>query len=182
MQKPKFTLNRFEKPLKIRLSGMDRESIVDGPGLRFVIFVQGCLRVCEGCHNPATHDLGGGYEESLEHLKAEIKKNPLLKGLTFSGGEPFLQPKPLIELAKFAHQAGLDVLTYTGYTTEELLSGMNKNASWKALLEATDTLVDGPFIAEKKTLLLKFRGSKNQRVIDPRASLAQNRAVEKDFA
>jgi anaerobic ribonucleoside-triphosphate reductase activating protein len=174
-------VNADEKQIKLRLSGTIKESIVDGPGIRFVVFVQGCPHRCEGCHNPETHDPLGGYEESLGNLKFAIKQNPILKGVTFSGGEPFLQPKPLVELAKFAHFIGLDVVTYTGYTVEEILTMIQSKPYWKALLEETDTLIDGPFILKEKSLILKFRGSKNQRIIDPRNSIKQNKAVEKEF-
>ncbi len=166
---------------KIRLSGIIRESIVDGPGIRFVIFTQGCNHNCKGCQNIITHDVNGGYISDTENLLNAIKQNPLLSGVTFSGGEPFLQAKPLAELAKQIHSIGLDVITYTGYTIEKLMRGINEDNGWKDLLEQTDILIDGPFIAEKKSLLLEFRGSSNQRIIDPRSSLKLGRAIEKTF-
>ena len=154
---------------KLRLAGVIKESIVDGPGIRFVVFGQGCPHRCPGCQNPQTHDFSGGYDTTTERLLAEIRKNPMLKGITLSGGDPFVQPEAMAELAEEAHKLGLNVVTYTGYTIEE------------RLLEQSDSLVDGRFILEQKSMLLKFRGSKNQRVIDPRASLEQGRAVEKPF-
>ena len=105
----------------------------------------------------------------------------MLKGITLSGGDPFVQPEAMAELAEEAHKLGLNVITYTGYTIEELLNGLEEHPGWRRLLEQSDTLVDGRFILEQKSMLLKFRGSKNQRVIDPRASLEQGRAVEKPF-
>lgn len=153
---------------KIRLAGIVRESIVDGPGIRFAIFTQGCMHNCKGCHNPETHDPLGGYESSTEKIIAEIKKNPLLKGITFSGGDPFLQAKSCAIIAKEVHALNLDVVTYTGYTYEELLEKSESNSSWSDLLSETDILIDGPFILEQRDLSLKFRGSCNQRIINLR--------------
>lgn len=166
---------------KLRLAGVIKESIVDGPGIRFVVFGQGCPHRCPGCQNPQTHDFDGGYETDTENILAAIQKNPLLKGITLSGGDPFVQPEAMAELAEKAHSLGLDVVTYTGYTIEELLAGLDEHPGWRQLLEQTDTLVDGRFLLEQKSMLLKFRGSKNQRIIDSKASLEQGRAVEKPF-
>ncbi|HOL79081.1 MAG TPA: anaerobic ribonucleoside-triphosphate reductase activating protein [Clostridiales bacterium] len=166
---------------KLRLAGVIRESIVDGPGWRFVVFAQGCPHRCKGCHNPQTHDFDGGYDTTVENIINEVKKNPYLKGVTLSGGEPFCQAKPLAVLAKKAHELGLDVITYTGYTYEELIEGTNEENGYIELLKETDILVDGRFILEEKTLELRFRGSRNQRVIDPKASLKEGRVVETDF-
>ncbi|HOA34122.1 MAG: anaerobic ribonucleoside-triphosphate reductase activating protein [Clostridiales bacterium] len=166
---------------KLRLAGVIRESIVDGPGWRFVVFAQGCPHRCKGCHNPQTHDFDGGYDTTVENIINEVKKNPYLKGVTLSGGEPFCQAKPLAVLAKKAHELGLDVITYTGYTYEELIEGANEENGYIELLKETDILVDGRFILEEKTLELRFRGSRNQRVIDPKASLKEGRVVETDF-
>ncbi len=165
----------------IRLSGIIRESIVDGPGIRMVVFAQGCKHNCYGCHNPDTHDLLGGYEVNIDKILKAVDENPLLQGVTFSGGEPFLQAGIFAKLAKEIHKKNLDVIVYTGYTIEQLLAGLDTNPGWKELLNETDTLVDGPFIMEQKSLMIKFRGSKNQRVIDPKQSLIQNMAVEKEF-
>lgn len=165
----------------LRLSGVIKESVVDGPGWRFVVFSQGCTHHCEGCHNPDTHDPLGGYESTAERIIAEVKKNKMLKGVTLSGGDPFLQADNFAILAKMIHAEGLDVITYTGYTIEQLLSGMEKNPGWRALLEETDILVDGKFILSEKSLELQFRGSKNQRVIDPKESIKQGKAVHKEF-
>jgi len=166
--------------MKIRLAGIIRESIVDGPGIRFVVFTQGCPHHCPGCHNPDTHPVDGGYESDTENLLAEMDKNPLLQGVTLSGGEPFLQPEPLSHLVKEANKRGLSVIAYTGFVMEELLLMAQKDVHVKALLEQLETLVDGRFEISKKNLLLRFRGSENQRIIDPAASLLQNKAVEKE--
>ena len=157
---------------KLKLSGIERESIVDGPGIRYVIFVQGCPHHCEGCHNPQTHDFSGGYEEQSETLLGEIRKNPLLSGVTLSGGEPFCQPAPLAELAQQIHTLGLNIVTYTGYTFEDLLHKAKEHPDILALLRATDILIDGKFEINRKSLNLRFRGSSNQRILDVPASLS----------
>ena len=105
----------------LRISGIIDESIVDGKGLRYTIFTQGCPHHCEGCHNPDTHDFEGGTEKEITAIYEEICSNPLLSGVTFSGGEPFCQPAPLAVLAEMVHKKGLNVTTYTGYTLEQLL-------------------------------------------------------------
>ena len=148
---------------EIRIAGIEPESVVDGEGIRYVVFVQGCPHRCPGCHNPETHPFDGGREADIEELFAEIRENPLLKGVTFSGGEPFCQPKPLAELARRVHGIGRDVTTYTGYLYEDLLNMPDPDVA--ALLAQTDTLIDGPFILAEKDLTLPFRGSRNQRII-----------------
>ncbi|MBR3020390.1 MAG: anaerobic ribonucleoside-triphosphate reductase activating protein [Clostridia bacterium] len=155
--------------MKIRLAGIVDDSIVDGPGLRFSVFTQGCSHHCPGCHNPETHDPMGGHEEDTEALVARMKKNPLLSGITLSGGDPMEQGAPCAELAKAAHGLGLNVWTYTGYTWEQLLQ--ENDPDKMALLRETDVLVDGPFLLNQRSLELNFCGSKNQRLIDVPASL-----------
>lgn len=168
-----------ETPL--RLAGVIRESIVDGPGIRMVVFAQGCPHHCKGCHNPETHDPTGGYDSTVGNLLREAKKNPLLKGLTLSGGDPFFQANGFARLARAAHEAGYNIITYTGYTFEELLDGFEAHEGWEALLRETDILVDGKFVLEERSLSLQFRGSKNQRVIDVPASLKAGNAVEREW-
>lgn len=146
--------------MEIRIAGVIPESIVDGEGIRYAIFMQGCLRHCEGCHNPATHPLDGGKIVDTDELIAAIKKNPLLSGITLTGGEPLLQIPPAIELAKATKNLGLNVWCYTGYTLEEI------PPTAQELLKFVDVLVDGPFILAQRDLELDFRGSSNQRVID----------------
>lgn len=166
---------------KLRIAGIVKESVVDGPGIRFVIFSQGCKHNCKGCHNPETHDVNSGKLVDTEEILDEIKKDPLLLGVTFSGGEPFLQAKPFADLAKQIHKLGLDIITYTGYKFETLISKMNKENDYEELLNNTDILVDGKFILEEKSLMLKFRGSKNQRVIDVKESLKAKKVIEINF-
>ena len=168
--------------MKLRLAGVIKESIVDGPGIRLVVFAQGCTHFCKDCHNPDTHALDGGYESDTENIIALFKKNPLLSGITLSGGEPFLQPTPFAKLACDVKALGLSVVAYSGFTIEELLKMSKKDNNITVLLQNIDTLVDGRFDAEKKDLNLKFRGSSNQRLINTSESLAQNKAViKKDF-
>jgi anaerobic ribonucleoside-triphosphate reductase activating protein len=156
---------------EIRISGISEESVVDGPGYRFVIFTQGCPHNCPGCHNPQTHPREGGSVVSGSRLLERLGRNPLLQGVTFSGGEPFMQAAALVLLAKQIRSLGKDIVTYTGYTWERLISGADAENSWMELLNETDYLVDGPFIRELKSLEIPFRGSANQRIIDVKTSL-----------
>ena len=156
----------------IRVSGIVDESIVDGPGLRYVVFTQGCPHHCKGCHNPQTHSFEGGYLLSAEAALDQLQENPLLSGITLSGGEPFEQAEALCALAEGARALGKNVMTYTGYVFEELLA--RRDAWTDRLLELTDVLVDGPYKEELRDLELQFRGSSNQRLLDraERARLA----------
>lgn len=152
--------------LPIKLFGVVRESIVDGPKLRYVIFVQGCPHKCAGCHNPESHAYGKGKETTTEKLWNDIKKNPLLKGITFSGGEPFIWGHELAVIGEKAREAGLDVMTYSGFTYEHLLKKADTEPSVRELLSVTNYLVDGRYVEAKRDLNLKFRGSTNQRILD----------------
>lgn len=160
---------------KIKIAGIIKESIVDGPGIRLTIFTQGCVHNCIGCHNPETHSFSGGYYIEINEIVDLVKANPLLDGITLSGGEPFHQGRNCGKLAKKIKAMGLNVVTYTGYTFEEILKEMDINQGWKDLLLATDILIDGKFNIEEKSLLLKFRGSTNQRIIDVKLSLEEER-------
>ena len=150
----------------IRIAGVVRESIVDGPGLRLAVFCQGCHHGCKDCHNPDTHDFCGGYDCEISKIVEAVKANPLLDGVTFSGGEPFCQPAAFCSLAAALKEArpDLNLMAYSGYTYEELTE--MKDMDVDELLSKIDLLVDGRFIAEQKDLTLLFRGSSNQRVID----------------
>lgn len=153
---------------EIRIAGIIKESIVDGPGIRMVVFAQGCKHNCPGCHNPETHSFDGGTIATIDSIIEQAKKNPLLDGITFSGGEPFEQAEAFALLAREAKKARLDIMTYTGYTYEYLIENSSKHNGWALLLEETDILVDGRFELDKKNPLLIFRGSGNQRIIDLR--------------
>lgn len=161
--------------MRISLSGVTGDSIVDGPGLRLTIFTQGCPHHCPGCHNPQTHDPNGGSWGDTEDILAAAAENPLLDGITLSGGDPFMQSIPCLELAKGAHKLGLNVWTYTGYTWEAL---WEENDPEKiALLKETDVLIDGPFLLAERSLELQFKGSRNQRTIDVKKSLAAGEVI-----
>ena len=157
----------YELPkMEIRLADIVPESVVDGKGIRMTVFVQGCKHACKGCHNPVTWSTDGGEVRDISFITGLAEKDPLLDGLTLSGGEPFLQPAPLYELSKWCHAHKLNVWCYSGYTYEQLTEMAKSDDDVKNLLGEIDVLVDGPFIEEKKDLLLVFRGSGNQRVID----------------
>lgn len=148
----------------MRIAGTIAESIVDGEGLRYVVFCQGCSHGCKGCQNPQTHDFDGGKIIDAKTIIDDMLSNPLLDGVTLSGGEPFAQPTACLEIAKAAHANGLNVWCYTGYTLEQLLISSDYMA--RELLCEIDVLVDGRFVLEKKSYNAKWRGSTNQRVID----------------
>lgn len=154
----------------LRIAGIQEESTVDGPGFRLAVFTQGCPHNCPGCHNPETHPFDGGELIDTDRLLEMLVENPLYKGVTFSGGEPFCQPEPLTHLAVQVHERGRNVVCYTGYTLEQLLD--DKRPSVRGLLEQIDILVDGPYVESQRNLTLQFRGSANQRLIDLPQTLA----------
>ncbi len=163
---------------QLKIAGIIRESIVDGPGIRFVVFTQGCSHRCPGCHNPQTHDPEGGNWIDTDRILEEIDKNPILKGVTFSGGEPFEQPRAMAELAKGVMERDLDLVSYSGYTFEELLEMAEEDEDVRYIIEHCRMIIDGRFQLENKTLALPFRGSTNQRLIDVQASLETGKVVE----
>ncbi|MDF2566993.1 MAG: anaerobic ribonucleoside-triphosphate reductase activating protein [Oscillospiraceae bacterium] len=163
---------------QVKIAGILSESIVDGPGIRMVVFFQGCPHGCEGCHNPKTHDFKGGKYKSIDNIIKKIRENPLLSGVTISGGEPFCQPKELLELVKRIKQEKKGIIIYSGYKIEELLQ---MESTIKEILQNTDYLIDGKFDIAKRDLLLKFRGSSNQRVIDCRKTLEEGKIAEHEF-
>ena len=164
--------------MQIRLAGIVKESVVDGPGIRMVVFVQGCPHHCPGCHNEKTQDPSGGYLSTVQEVIDQLPSNPLVTGLTFSGGEPFLQAGALAVIGKAAKQRNLSVFTYTGFVFETLLEQSRNNPDIAALLAITDVLIDGPFLLEQRDISLAFRGSGNQRLLDVPTSLRQGKAVE----
>jgi anaerobic ribonucleoside-triphosphate reductase activating protein len=145
----------------LRIAGLVNDSIVDGEGLRLAVFLQGCHHGCEDCHNPHTHDPDGGRDISETEILSLIDKNSLLSGVTFTGGEPFLQAKTLVPLASEIKKRGLSLWIYSGFLYEQIL----EIPEFLDLLDYADVLVDGKFIKEKKTLDMPFVGSSNQRVI-----------------
>lgn len=158
----------------LELSGIVSDSIVDGPGIRTAIFSQGCPHHCPGCHNPETWEFGCGTPIPVEAVVEIVRSNPLCRGVTFSGGEPFAQAAAFAKLARLLKAKGYEVASYTGYTFEQLLNG---NPAQKDLLSTIDILIDGPFLLEEKSLEIAFRGSRNQRILDVPKSLAAGEAV-----
>lgn len=161
--------------MTIQLFGTASESIVDGPGLRYAIFTQGCPHHCPGCHNPESHDPAGGHARDTGDIIAEWARNSLLRGITLSGGEPFAQSEACLALARAAHAQGLDVWAFSGFLLEDLLA--SGDDAVQALLREIDVLVDGRFEQALFSHELRFRGSSNQRILDIKESLAQGKAV-----
>lgn len=157
----------------LRVAGRLAESIVDGPGLRYVLFTQGCPHQCPGCHNPDTHDFSGGALLSQEAILEDIQKNPLTRGVTFSGGEPFCQSEALTPLAAALKSLGYHLMAYSGYWMETLL----RQPASQPFLALLDIVVDGPFIWAERSMELQFRGSRNQRIIDVPATLCSGNIV-----
>ena len=158
----------------LELSGIVSDSIVDGPGIRTTVFSQGCPHHCEGCHNPETWAFGCGTPIPEEAVVEIVKSNPLCRGVTFSGGEPFAQAEGFAKLGKLLKQQGYEVASYSGYTFEQLLNGTKAQ---RELLETIDILIDGPYLQQQRSLEISFRGSRNQRILDVPASLAAGQAV-----
>ena len=157
------------------LAGIQGDSIVDGPGIRTTFFCQGCPHHCEGCHNPETWPFAGGTPMDTEQMLRIVRDNPLCRGVTFSGGEPFAQAEGFYELAVELKKLGYEVASYTGYTFEQLLNG---TPAQKKLLELLDVLIDGPFKLSEKTLEIAFRGSRNQRILDVPKSMEAQQPIE----
>ena len=176
---------QMEKELHLQLAGIVEESVTDGPGVRLTVFVQGCSRRCPGCHNPQTHDPAGGrrvsVEELAQQLGAILDGDPLITGVTFSGGEPLEQAAALARLAELAVlPRKLDLMIYTGYAFEEVMGAAGQpedrfTKDAQRLLRMADRMVDGPFLLEERDLTLQFRGSRNQRYLDVKISLAEGR-------
>ncbi len=160
--------------MKIRLaSKITYDSIVDGLGIRMVIWMQGCIHNCYLCHNPFTHDLDGGFEEDIDNIVDEVNKYSFKSGVTISGGDPFCQKEALLELTRKLKENGINIWVYTGYTFDQLTSLLDKQ-----ILSNIDVLVDGPFINDLKRDYLRFKGSSNQRIIDVPKSLEKNQIIE----
>ena len=160
----------------IRVAGFEKESFIDGAGVRYTIFTQGCKHNCEGCHNPQTHDIKGGSLFKIDKIMEEIKEYDFLDGVTLSGGDPLYQPSATLKLIKrIKEETTLTIWCYTGFKFEDLLR--NKDKKIKDILNNIDVLVDGPYIKELRNLALRFRGSSNQRIIDVKESLKTNSLV-----
>ena len=169
----------------INIASVEKESSIDGEGIRYVVFVQGCKHNCPGCHNPQTHSFDEKILISADDIIDDMTENPLLDGITLSGGDPFFQAKECIELAKKCKDNGYTVWAYTGFIFDDFLNYINKckHNDWITqdmieLLNYVDVVVDGPFILSERTLDEAFRGSKNQRIIDVKKSLTYNKVIE----
>lgn len=158
---------------KIRVASLLYDSIVDGPGLRNVLFVQGCSHGCPGCHNPSSWDPLGAEEIDTSEIIDLLLQHPNRK-LTLSGGEPFQQAKALVEIVKVLKEHQFDIWSYSGYTWEYLSKA---DSAQQELLTYLDVLVDGPFILQQRNLNLLYRGSSNQRLIDVQRTLQTNQTV-----
>lgn len=161
----------------IRLSGILYESLANGPGIRRVFFSQGCKHNCPECFNPETHDFNGGFLWDMDELIEDVKSNPMIKGVTFSGGDPLEQAEKFAYMARKFKEAGLNIWSYTGYTFEYILDNLEDHPYWKELIESIDVLVDGRFEVDNMQEGLKYRGSNNQRLIDVQSSLKERKAV-----
>lgn len=157
--------------MKLKLAGLKHYSVVDGPGIRTAVFLQGCPHFCPGCHNPQTQDSAGGSWLAVTKLAAEIAADRRVRGVTFSGGEPFAQAEPLVILAEILKKAGCHLLIYSGYTYEQLKEKALSDNATAALLAAGDMLIDGPFLLAERDISLTYRGSRNQRIIDLPAAM-----------
>ena len=163
--------------MKIRLAAdLQIDSIVDGEGLRTVIWTQGCSHNCPSCHNPNTHDFNGGDLVDVEDVVERLEELEGQAGVTFSGGDPMFQPKACAYLAKKVHELNMNVWAYTGFTYEELINSNNKDIL--KFLNEIDILIDGKFELDKRSLNLEFRGSSNQRIIDVKKSLNEKKVIE----
>ena len=163
--------------IKLATKEIQKDSIVDGEGIRSVIWTQGCRHHCPGCHNPTTHSFEDGFLLDVEDLKKQIEELEGQDGITFSGGDPMEQPEPCSEIAKFCKEKGLNIWCYTGYNYEELLQKAKKDSKILEFLKNIDVLVDGRFILKEKSYDVIFRGSKNQRLIDVPKSLKNEKVV-----
>ena len=161
----------------IRLAGIAYESLVNGPGIRRVFFAQGCRHNCEGCFNPDTHDFNGGEEKNMDELIEDVLENSMIKGVTFSGGDPLEQADKFASMAKKFKNNGLNIWSFTGYKFEHILNKMNEKKELKDFITNIDVLVDGKFDQNKKEDGIRFRGSTNQRIINVKESLNQNKVV-----
>lgn len=162
--------------MRIKLAApLQSDSIVDGEGIRAVLWTQGCAHHCPGCHNAETWDFDGGYYEDTEEIKKQLGELKGQDGITFSGGDPMYQIKACLDIAKYAKEIGLNVWCYTGYTYEELRKLDDPNIL--EFLFYIDVLVDGPFILKERSLDLIFKGSRNQRLLDMKKTLEQGKPV-----
>ena len=178
-------MNTLNSPLSaLHLLSTYPETIVDGEGIRYSIYLAGCSHHCVGCHNPESWNPRAGElltEERIQSIIREIKANPLLDGVTFSGGDPFYNPEAfLLFVKRVKKETGLNIWCYTGYLFDRELCKKSRARCevTDEMLALLDVLVDGRFVEEKKNIMLLFRGSSNQRLIDVKKSLEQGSVAE----
>ena len=162
--------------MKLRIAGIERHSSVNGPGVRYVLFTQGCLHYCKGCQNPSTWPMDQGKEVTAEDIIHDILSTKYIDGVTLSGGDPLYQAKAMVEIAKALKEKNINLWCYTGFLYEEVLSGIPSKEA-KELLSYIDVLIDGPFIQSLYSENCLYRGSTNQRLIDVKESLATGKIV-----
>lgn len=166
--------------MNIKIAGITKNSVVDGPGLRYVVFTQGCYHNCEGCQNPQTHDSNKGTMYDTQDIIEEYMKDNY-DGLTLSGGEPFLQAEACADICFHIKTSDTNIICYTGYTWEKIIDIIKEgNYSYLRLLNNIDYLIDGPFDKSKASLDCLWRGSTNQRIIDVKRSLKENKPITVD--
>ena len=165
---------------KLRIAGIEQESFVDGPGIRFVVFTQGCTHHCPECHNPETHAFGKGQIETADSLLKMVDANPLLSGVTLSGGDPMEQAVQLLPFVRGVKMRQLNLVVFTGYRYEALMCRF-AHPAMRELLTYTDILIDGPYMKDLRDLSLMFRGSSNQRIIDVPKSIVEGKVVIHDI-
>lgn len=163
--------------MKIRLAGIVPNSNSNGPGLRDVIFSQGCSHHCPYCFNKHTWDFNLGKICDCDKIIKQCIDRTYLSGITFSGGDPFDQPEPFAYIAKQLKKHHINIWCYTGYTFEQLITLSKNNKNIRQLLNNIDILVDGPFINSKKSTDIQFRGSTNQRIINIKQSLKNKKVI-----
>lgn len=164
----------------MNISGIVHESLVDGLGIRTTIFISGCKHNCKGCQNPEVQNFNNGKEFTLDiqrYIVNQIKNNPLIQGITLSGGDPMFSAEDICEFLKLAkgELVNINIWCYTGFTFEEIIA--SKDIHMMELLKMCDVIVDGKFIEEEKDITLAFKGSRNQRIIDVQKSLNQNKVT-----
>lgn len=161
----------------VKIAGAKKHSSVNGPGVRYVLFMQGCSHHCPGCQNPETHDISEGVEMEVEEVVSDILATRYLDGLTLSGGDPLFQPEASFEIARRVKESGLDIWMYTGWTFEQIMDGKAGQKA-KEVLSFINVLVDGPYVEALRSEDVIWRGSTNQHLVDVKKSLEHGHRVE----
>ncbi len=162
---------------RLAIPTIQTDSIVDGEGIRSVIWFQGCGHACPECHNPETWDFNAGEVVAIDDIKKQIDELEFQSGVTFSGGDPMYQIDALIELAKYVKEKGMNVWVYTGFLYDDIVEMAKKDKRYRDVFDYIDVLVDGPFKIDLKSFECTFRGSTNQRLIDVKKTLENNKVI-----